>query len=118
LQSAFRIVGAFLWPARPWIPTDVGLPSVNARSGLWQLAQATVPSADNRPSKKSFWPRAIFSGVCGLSGGIAARVWSTGRPTCWGDLGCANGPAFGIGGWAAVFVDLFAAPTQRIIIST
>src|SRR5262245_44035300 len=101
----------------PRMPTEVGLPSVNARAGLWQLAQATVPSADKRPSKKSFCPRATFSGVCGLSGGIAACVRSTGRPACRGDLGWANEPTFGIGGCAAVFVEVLAAPTQMIIIS-
>ena len=53
-----------------------------ARAGSWQVAHATVPSADKRPSKKSFWPRAIFSGVCGLSGGITVRVSSAGTPTC------------------------------------
>jgi hypothetical protein len=41
---------------------------VNARWGSWQVAQATVPSTDSLPSKKSFWPSAIFSGVCGLLG--------------------------------------------------
>jgi hypothetical protein len=66
------MVGALRWPTRPLIPIETGLPSVKARAGLWQVLQATVPSADNRPSKKSFMPRAIFSGVCGLSGGIAA----------------------------------------------
>ena len=86
------MVGAFLWPMLPPMPTEVGLPSVNVRSGSWQLAQATVPSTDKRPSKKSFLPSAIFSGVCGLSGGIAACVCSTGKPTCRGDLGWADGP--------------------------
>jgi len=66
--------------------------SVNARAGSWQVLHATVPSADKRPSKNNFWPRAIFSGVCGLSNGIAARVASAGAPTCLGDLGWPNGP--------------------------
>src|SRR5260370_550077 len=80
---------------------DVGRPSVNARWGSWQVAQATVPSTESLPSKKSFWPSAIFSAVCGLSGGMAASVWSTGKPTCLVDRGWASGPAFGIGGgWA------------------
>jgi hypothetical protein len=52
------------------MPTDAGRPSVKARAGSWQVAQATVPSADNLPSKNSFWPRAIFSGVCALSDGV------------------------------------------------
>src|SRR5947208_15468900 len=92
------MVGAFRWPARPWIPIDVGRPSVKARAGSWQVAQATVPSADNLPSKNSFWPRAIFSGVWGLSGGITARVSSAGTPTCRKDLGLARELALGIGG--------------------
>jgi len=95
------MVGAFLWPAWPWMPTEVGRPSVKARSGLWQLAQATVPSADNRPSKNNFLPNAIFSDVCGLSGGMAARVRATGKPTWSEDLGAASGPSLGIGGWLA-----------------
>jgi len=81
LYIAFRMVGALRCPARPWIPIEVGLPSVNARTGSWQVLQATVPSADNRPSKNSFSPRLIFSVVCGLSGGIADRVASSEAPT-------------------------------------
>jgi hypothetical protein len=70
---------------------------VKARAGSWHVLQAVVPSTDKRPSKKSFWPSAIFSGVCGLSTGTAARVASTGTPTCLRDLGSASGPAAGIG---------------------
>src|SRR5713226_3467659 len=92
------MVGALRWPTRPLIPIEAGLPSVKARAGSWQVLQATVPSADRRPSKNSFWPRAIFSGVCGLSGGIAARTAPSGKPICRGDLGWASAPAFGIGG--------------------
>src|SRR5216684_182905 len=91
------MVGALRWPTRPLIPIEAGLPSVKARPGSWQVLQATVPSADRRPSKNSLWPRAIFSGVCGLSGGIA-RVASAGAPTCRRDLGRASGPASGMGG--------------------
>jgi hypothetical protein len=91
------MVEALRWPTRPLTPIEVGLPSVKARAGSWQVLHATVPSADRRPSKKSFSPRAIFSGVCGLSGGIASRVASAGRPTCWSDFGWANGPASGMG---------------------
>jgi hypothetical protein len=82
LYRAFSMVGALRWPARPLMPIDTRLPSVNARAGSWQVLQATVPSADKRPSKNSFSPSSIFSGVCGLSIGIAARVASSGRPTC------------------------------------
>src|SRR5437870_11183692 len=92
------MVGALRCPTRPWIPIEVGLPSVNARAESWQVLQATVTSADNRPSKNSFWPRATFSVVCGLSGGIADRVASVGVPTCLRDLGWASGPAWGMGG--------------------
>src|SRR5690242_1414154 len=78
------------------MPTETDLPSVNARTGSWQVLQATVPSADKRPSKNSCSPRAIFSGVCGLSAGMAARVASGGTPVCPGDFGRANEPAGGI----------------------
>src|SRR5258708_27297587 len=91
------MVGALRWPTRPLIPIEAGLPSVKARAGSWQVLQATVLSADKRPSKNSFWPRAIFSGVCGLSGGIAARAAPSGRPICRRDLGRASAPAFGMG---------------------
>src|SRR5712691_5913616 len=80
---------------------EVGLPSVNARCGSWQVAQATVPSTDSLPSKKSFWPSAIFSAVCGLSGGMAASVSATGKPTCLMDRGSASGPGLGMGGGRA-----------------
>jgi len=94
------MVGALRWPARPSIPTETGFPSVNARAGSWQVPHATVPSADNRPSKKSFSPRAIFSGVCGLSGGMTARTRSAGAPTWRSGLGWASGPGRGMAGWA------------------
>ena len=45
------MLGAFRWPARPPMPIETGLPSVKARAGAWQVAQATVPSPENRPSK-------------------------------------------------------------------
>src|SRR5438128_843381 len=66
--------------------------------GIVAVAHATLPSADNLPSKNSFWPRAIFSGVCGLSAGVTDRVSSTGSPTCCRDRGLASGPALGSGG--------------------
>src|ERR1700739_2439670 len=77
---------------------ETTLPSEKARAGSWHVLQATVPSTDKRPSKKSFSPRAIFSGVCKLSGGTVACVASTGTPNCFRDLGSASGPAGGIGG--------------------
>ena len=91
------MVGALRWPARPWMPTEVGFRSVKASAGSWHVLHETVPSADKRRSKKSFWPREIFSGVCGLSAGIVARVSSSGRPTCWSDFGCAKGSVSGVG---------------------
>ncbi len=91
------MVGALRWPTRPLKPTDVGLPSVNARSGLWQEAHATVRSTDRRGSKNSFSPRAILSGVCGLSAGISARVCRSGTPNCLRDRGWANKSGTGIG---------------------
>src|SRR5205823_8792032 len=63
---------------RPLIPIETGLASAKACAGSWQVLQATVPSTDNRPSKNSFSPRAIFWEVCGLSAGTTARVASTG----------------------------------------
>src|SRR5713226_5253530 len=92
------MVGALRCPTRPWIPIEVDLPSVNARAGSWQVLQATVPSVDNRPSKNSFWPRAIFSVVGGLLENIAGRVASMGAPAWLRDLGWASGPAWGMGG--------------------
>ena len=53
----------------PKTPTLMARPSVKARSGSWQPAQARVPSAERIGSKKSFRPRATFSGVMGLSSG-------------------------------------------------
>jgi hypothetical protein len=54
------------------MPTDVVFLSVKASFGSWQVLHETVPSAESCRSKKSFWPREIFSGICGLSAGIAA----------------------------------------------
>ena len=39
------------------------------RRGMWQVAQATVPSADIRFSKKSIRPSSILGRVIGLSSG-------------------------------------------------
>src|SRR5207302_6059304 len=44
--------------------------------------------------------RAIFSGVCGLSGGMTARTRSAGAPTWRSGLGWASGPGRGMAGWA------------------
>src|ERR1700716_1454685 len=90
---------------------EVGRPSVNARWGSWQVAQATVPSTDSLPSKKSFCPSAIFPGVCGLSGGIAASVLSLGRPTCLLDRGWASGPGLGMAGRRVLGADAVSPGT-------
>src|ERR1700686_2091443 len=79
------------------MPTATGLPSVNPSRGSWQLAHATVPFADRRPSKNSFSPSAIFSGVCGLFFGITGRVRAIGKPTWWSDFGRASESSGGIG---------------------
>src|SRR4029079_3875007 len=79
------------------MPTEVGFLSVKANAGSWHVLHETVPSTDKRRSKKSFWPREIFSGVCGFSGGMPARVASTGTPTCCSDFGCAKGSVSGVG---------------------
>jgi hypothetical protein len=62
------------------MPTDVGLPSVKARAGLWQVAQATVPSAENRASKNSFCPNATLAGMRELGGEITHLVNTPGKP--------------------------------------
>ena len=60
------------------MPSEVvrGL-SVNAFWASWQVAQATWPVELKRLSSKSFFPSAIFSGVCGLSAGMGTG----GRPS-------------------------------------
>jgi hypothetical protein len=63
------------------MPTDTGLPSVKARAGSWQVAQATVPSPDSRLSKNSFSPNATAAGVSGLAGGMTDAVSAAGKPT-------------------------------------
>src|SRR6516164_7542072 len=100
------------------MPIETGQPSVKARAGSWQVAQATVPSADKRPSKNSFWPRAIFSGVCGLSCGITFCVGSNGRPTWLRDLGLAWGPALGIGGGFPVVCSLLPTISAMPVATT
>jgi hypothetical protein len=62
------------------MPTDAGLPSVNARAGSWHVAQATVPSPESRLSKNSFSPSATVAGVSGLAGGITDAVSAEGKP--------------------------------------
>ena len=109
------MVGALRWPTRPLIPIEVGFPSVKARAGSWHVLQATLPSADRRPSKNSRWPSAIFPGVCGLSGGIVAWVAATGAPTCRRDLGRARGPASGMGRVSDVACRV--APTINVTIA-
>ena len=95
-QAKFTLI--LMRQPRPLVAAMEAAGTVKARAGSWQVLHATVPSADKRPSKNNFSPRAIFSWVCGLSGGIAWRVISAGTPTWSSGLGRANGPASGIGG--------------------
>ena len=60
---------------------DVGLPSVKARAGLWQVAQATVPLAESRASRNSFCPNAALAGVRELDGEMTHFVKTVGKPT-------------------------------------
>jgi hypothetical protein len=63
------------------MPTDVGLPSVKARTGSWHVAQETVPSPESRLSKNNFSPSTTAAGVTGLAGGITDAVSDAGKPT-------------------------------------
>lgn len=69
------------------VDTDGSWSPIGERES-WIVATGaeTVPSADKRPSKNSCWPRAIFTGGCGLSAGIAACVCAAGSPTWRRDL--------------------------------
>ena len=96
------MVGALRWPTCLAMPIEVALPSANPLAGSWQVAQATVPSAESRPSKNSFWPSATLSGVVGLSGGVTAAVSSCGRPAWSARFGWPNVPAFGMSPRATV----------------
>ena len=71
-------VGALRVPVSLLMPSETrsGL-SVKAFSASWQVAQLTSPVVLKRLSLKSFSPRAIFSGVCGLSAGMGTG----GRPS-------------------------------------
>jgi hypothetical protein len=59
---------------------DVGLPSVKARTGLWHVAQATVPLAESRPSKNSFCPNAALASMRELGGEMTHLVKTAGKP--------------------------------------
>jgi hypothetical protein len=63
------------------MPMEVGLPSVKARAGLWQVAQATVPLAESRASKNSFCPNAALAGMRELGGEMTHFVKTVGKPT-------------------------------------
>jgi hypothetical protein len=45
------VVGELRRPTLPPMPSAIGRRSVNDRVTSWQVAQATVPSADSRVSK-------------------------------------------------------------------
>jgi hypothetical protein len=62
------------------MPTDTGLPSVKARAGSWQVAQATDPSPESRGSKKSFSPNATLAGLS-VVGEMTYSVKAVGKPT-------------------------------------
>src|SRR5437773_6369240 len=49
----------------PRIPTDTAFGSVKPRSGIWQVAQEIVPSADRRWSKNNHRPSLTRAGVGG-----------------------------------------------------
>jgi hypothetical protein len=67
LKIAFSTVGAFRGPfCQPW-PIDVSRLSSPPVARLWQELQENTPDADMRGSKKSAFPRSIFSLVTGLS---------------------------------------------------
>src|SRR5262245_22810547 len=51
------------------MPVDTAAPSVNANFGWWQVAQATLPSADSRLSKYSSLPKSDFAREYRLSAG-------------------------------------------------
>ena len=51
LHARLMIVGALRPPFCPLIPVETAAPSVKANLGSWQLAHATVPSAERRLSK-------------------------------------------------------------------
>jgi hypothetical protein len=68
-KALFNKVGAFRSAKLPQIPCANGFLSVNANSGLWQLAHETLPSFERRVSKNKARPRAILSSVVGLSAG-------------------------------------------------
>src|SRR5688572_10221745 len=48
---------------------DSALPPVQPLSGRWQVSHDILPSLESLVSKNSIFPRAIFSGVLGLSPG-------------------------------------------------
>src|SRR2546430_8254055 len=54
----------------PLAPMPRGSPSAIPLADWWQVAQAIALLPDRRGSKKRSLPRATFSPVCGLSGGI------------------------------------------------
>ena len=88
------------------LDADRGLaPSVKPLSGSWQVAQATLPSAERRPSKKSFSPSATLSRARPVVGRRhrARQVLGAGRPDPPPWAGPAA-PALGISARAALTV--------------
>src|SRR5262249_61594606 len=91
LWSAFNTVGALRWPTRPWMPIDTGLPSVKARSGSWQVAQATVPSLERRGSEKNVLPHAKLESVR-VARGMKYSLTNRGETAAVGDSAAHEGP--------------------------
>ena len=73
-QARFHSDGVLRRSGAPESASARRRPSVNARSGLWQLAQARSPPPESRASANSRAPSAIFSGLSGLSGGEGGGV--------------------------------------------
>src|SRR5258706_14265779 len=80
------------------MPMDVVLPSVKARAGLWQVAQATVPLAERRASKKSFCPNAALAGMREFGGEMTHLGKTPGKAARIYERGSTHGPTTGLGG--------------------
>ena len=68
--------------------TDRNRPAVGESAGGIVTGAAGHGAVSGQAAiEEQFLAQGDLSGVWGLSGGIAARVASTGKPTCRGDLG-------------------------------
>ena len=117
------ILGALRPPTCAWVPMLVARPSVNPMTGLWHVAQLTVPSEDSRASKKSWRPSSTFAGVIGLSSGTGGGAsMPKGRSNVIGSL--LNSVVWGSAGWQAEMtgsrivrtkIDLFTRPSSTLV---